>query len=139
MCPLNTTLWVVCYTTIQLHTLCIHLLIQLLYYFFSGPPCPPENVSFDIAGPGLISLFWSLSSAYFGEVVTYELHVFRNGSQICDIPVNETVYEYQFEEEDCETYSIAVHSINGAGSSNSTEISVVVPSGECSLIFLSLL
>ena len=63
--------------------------------------------------------------------MSYKLDVSKDDQVIEMIPVNETVYEYSFNESECETYRFAVYAVNEAGkSANSTDISVPVPNGE---------
>ena len=109
----------------------VTLLLVLKLKSPSGPPSPPESISFDIAGAGVISLSWPLSLSFLNITLTYELHTLKDGKLLGVIPVNETVYEYSFKDRECETYKFAVYSLNEAGiSANSTEIFVAVPNGE---------
>ena len=82
----------------------------------------------------MISLSWPPSPAYFNEAMTYKLHIINDDQVIEMIAVNETVYRYSFNENECETYKFAVYAVNGAGkSANSTDTSVAVPNGEYSV------
>ena len=108
--------------------------LVLLYNFIetvSGPPSPPEDIFLNVTGPGFISLSWPPSPAYFNKTLTYELHALKDDKLIDVIHVNETVYEYTLEGNECSTYRFVVYSVNEAGtSSNSTGISLTLPIGK---------
>ena len=54
------------------------LLLHNLIEPVSGPPRSPEDMFLNVSGPGLITLSWPPTHAYFNETLTYELHKLKD-------------------------------------------------------------